>query len=218
MITNSMPGVLDLVFWIFIYSVIGMNFYLLDTKIGVSIHNWFKRMGSKDAEKYVKVNEGFIYNRKLKSKIFHATVISAILSVTVVWQGGSSIPVEIVMFTIEIPIVMLGFFIGPFYIKLLRISETAVEHYDKFEDKIEDTDLIEEAKNGVSKATTNIKNSINETTGSVIDSINETTDDVVDSISEKYDDVKDSFKSQKKPKEDKYQSSIDAIDDILGKK
>lgn len=195
----------DIISWFLVYFIIGANLYVLDKRYGVYIYNKYKKLISPNMENYVDdYTKGFIYNRRTRVKILWSSNISFILSLSVFLGGYTPLPVELVMFFIEIPFTFLGMMVGPFYAKILNVSSQTVDKLDVIEKQVENGTLEE-----------NAKHYINETANDIKDSLNKTMYKVSDEFSTKETNVKE---KEKEVKPNNYQDANDAINNILGKK
>lgn len=195
----------DIISWFLVYFIIGANLYVLDKRYGVYIYNKYKKLISPNMENYVDdYTKGFIYNRRTRVKILWSSNISFILSLSVFLGGYTPLPVELVMFFIEIPFTFLGMMVGPFYGKILNVSSQTVDKLDVIEKQVENGTLEE-----------NTKHYINETVNDIKDSFNKTMHKVSDEFSTKETNVKE---KEKEVKTNNYQDTNDAINNILGKK
>lgn len=203
----------EILSWFFVYFVIGANLYVLDKKYGVVLYNKWKKYSSNNMEEYKDdYTKGFIYNRRTRVKILWASNISFVFSLSVFLGGYSLLPVEIVMFFLEIPVTFLGILVGPFYAKLLRMSERTVEKLDEFEG--DDGSLENAAKKVIDKTSQEIKEGFSKTAQDIKESVG----DVVDKVNDEIKDVTSSNQSEVKKEDKSYENANNTINDILGKK
>lgn len=135
---------------VLVYLILGINFFILDKKYGVKFYNFIAKISSENIELFENNYEkGFIYNQTKKQKMVVATITSFVLSFIVIYTGHVSLPVELAMFFIEIPIMYTGFLLGPIQLKLLNkinifLNDTKQEEKETTQEEEKDKTTQEE--------------------------------------------------------------------------
>lgn len=143
--------------WLFIFLVIGALWYVFDRRVGVRIYRWYYDM-THEHPLSQEQQQGFIFNRRAKPRFAAAIALSVVQSVIVVLAGGASPMAELLTFFLEVPVLMVGFYLGPLADRLWRRKDRILETVDKLEDgKI---DLKKEFQDVSQKATNVIRDAL----------------------------------------------------------
>ncbi len=121
-----------LVSWMLAFLIIGSIWYVIDRLFGVKLYRWFYDMTHRDPlpdAQYV----GFIYRRKAQARFFSALVIAVGQGAVISSNTHDGPLIELLTFIFQIPVLMLGFYLGPFVFRLWENKEDLFEQVDKIE-------------------------------------------------------------------------------------
>jgi hypothetical protein len=99
--------------WIAVFVIVGAVWYTLDRKFGTGLYRWWHNMTHKEPLSSDK-EMGFIYNQGVKARIAAATFLGMGQSLVVMVTTEFNPVVELIMLPVEVPVTMLGFYLGPF--------------------------------------------------------------------------------------------------------
>jgi len=161
----------EFILWHVAFFILSAHFYMWDKKPKGPIRKiyiWFHNFTSHKDNKIVESEKGFVYNKKTRTKVKFAIVISLIFSLALlVLPGAMTLPMEILIFFTKIPTIILGLFAGvaleKFYVTMRSVMG--------FVDKVENEEV-------------NIKEEISEVFDGAIDKVVETTGSFVDKAKE----------------------------------
>ncbi len=120
------------IFWSIVFVGVGATWYNFDRRFGVKRYRSWYNLTHKDkltSDKPI----GFIYNRSTHSKAASAALIATIQSILVVRYMDVNLLASLIMWVIEIPLMMLGFYLGPFAALLWQKKEKLFETVDRVE-------------------------------------------------------------------------------------
>lgn len=120
------------VFWSIVFIGFGATWYNFDRRFGVKWYRSWYNMTHKDkltTEKAI----GFIYNRSTHSKAASAALVATLQSILVVMYMNVNLLASLIMWVVEIPLLMLGFYLGPFAYAMWQKKETLFKTVDKVE-------------------------------------------------------------------------------------
>lgn len=173
--------------WIILFIVFGGFFYLLDRWFGVSIYRWFYNMTHKDPmpENVVK---GFLHNQKAKIRCANACVLALFLSLINYYSDEKANPLYAFLnWIMQVPLVFIGFCLGPILFKLWGKKDKLFQTVDKIESgEIGVSDKIKNAAQSVAK---DIAKKASETVNEALSSIKNQNEDVKEEKEEKIGEV-----------------------------
>lgn len=142
----------SVIIWVILYIALGCIFYFLDRWFGVAIYHWFYGMTHKDPLPEG-VEKGFIHNRKAQARFANACIVALIFSLIEFHYTEHPDPLmEFFSWVIEVPLVMIGFIIGPFFFRIWGKKEDLFQTVDKIESgEIDVSKQIKNAAEGVAK-------------------------------------------------------------------
>ena len=208
--------------WLFVFFMIGSSVYLFDMKYGVSfrknvglkLYNFFDKITS-NPETYQPYTEekerGYLYKRRLKTKLFYGMALSTALSVLIAVFGSVPLETKIIMWAFEVFFFNLGILMGPFVYNLTKGRKKVLEYIDRFEEKLENGETMD----------LNIDiDSIKKEAKEKFSVFSDTKMDEVESyLNQKIKDIKGVFeKEPEASQEEKVQNARDEMSKILGKK
>lgn len=120
------------IFWSILFVSFGAVWYNFDRRFGIKWYRSWYNMTRKEkltTEKQI----GFIYNRSTHSKAAMAALVASAQSVMVVMYMDVNLLASLIMWVVEIPLMMLGFYLGPFVYAMWRKKETLFTTMDKVE-------------------------------------------------------------------------------------
>ena len=120
------------IFWSIVFISAGAVWYNFDRRFGVRWYRSWYNMTRKDklsGEKTI----GFIYNRSTHSKAAAAALVATIQSILVVRYMEVNLLASLVMWVVEIPLMMVGFYLGPLAYLLWQKKEKLFATVDKVE-------------------------------------------------------------------------------------
>ncbi len=100
-----------------LYLLFGIAWYFLDRLYGTKMYRWFYNVFH-DEPMPENIERGFMYNQGMKRKTAVAFYISTAQSLYMVIGVDVNIPVEIIMWLLEVPAMLIGFGIGTFVFKV----------------------------------------------------------------------------------------------------
>ena len=123
--------------WLLVFLVVGAIWYTLDRALGTRVYRWIYAMTHRDPLPAQEV-KGFIHGQKAKMRFMVAVVLSIAQSALVLSSISIANPfAELMSFFLQIPVVMLGFYLGPW---IYRVWERKEDIFDKV-DRIESGEL-----------------------------------------------------------------------------
>lgn len=132
-----------LIFWMLIFVILGIFWYIIDRRYGVSIYRfWFKLSRKNPLPE--EVVRGFVYKRKTRHKALMATVLSSAQSIIMLVAAAKpNLLVELILWIVEIPMTLIGFALGPWAYQIWNRKEKVFDTIDDLESgKTSVTDLI----------------------------------------------------------------------------
>lgn len=120
------------IFWLIIYVLLGAIWYNADRLYFTGLYRWWYKITHKDPLPE-NVKKGFIYNQTTKNKIFWASVISTVQSLTMIFNSDVNPLTELLLWFAEIWVTMIGFHLGRPIYRLWKKKEKAFETWDKIE-------------------------------------------------------------------------------------
>lgn len=118
--------------WMLAFIVIGAGWYVIDRSVGAGFYRWWYGMTHRDPLP-PEVERGFIYNQPAKIRFTAAVLIAMFQSIVSVQEGHSDFSVELLSVFLEVPVIMLGFFIGPKVYSWWGARDNLFQKVDKIE-------------------------------------------------------------------------------------
>ncbi len=126
--------------WCILFTIIGAVWYNLDRRYGVKLYRWWYDLTHKDPLPEGE-QRGFVYNRSTKARFTAAWVVSTVQSVAVILTTPVNPLVELIMWLFEVPVTMLGFYLGPYLYRLWQRSDVVFDAMDRLEHRAESGDI-----------------------------------------------------------------------------
>ena len=122
-----------IIFWMVVFVMLGAFWYIVDRLHGVRWYRrWYKLTHRDPLPQNVVV--GFVYNRRSRHKVVMAAVVSTVQTFVALTSLESlNLLVELILWIVEIPMVMVGFAIGPLVFKVWKRKDTMLDAIDDFE-------------------------------------------------------------------------------------
>lgn len=120
------------IFWSIVFVGTGAFWYNFDRRFGIKWYRSWYNMTHKDKLTTEK-EMGFIYNRSTHSKAASAALVATIQSILVVKYMDVNLLASLIMWVVEIPLMMIGFYLGPFSYVMWQKKEKLFETVDKVE-------------------------------------------------------------------------------------
>lgn len=129
--------------WCIVFALIGAHTYVLDKKIGIKVHAKWRKWTSPNGEPKGSPDRGFIYNRSNKVRWFWASIIAGINFATMIGWRHEDPRIEIMNFFLITPATMIGFMVGPWYLRFKQKREELFTTLDEVESgKIDVSDNV----------------------------------------------------------------------------
>lgn len=125
--------VVDVASWLAVFLVLGSIWYLVDRIVGVPIYRWWYALTHRDPLP-ADILRGFIHGQRARVRFIAAVVLSVLQSSLVLASVSISNPLaELIGFCLEVPVVMGGFYLGPWLFRLWERKEHVFERVDRLE-------------------------------------------------------------------------------------
>lgn len=122
-------GLLSVLFVVFLEGAVA---YTVDRRAGTRLYRWWYDLTHKDPLPEG-ADRGFIYERRANARFSTATVIAIAQSALAFWSGATS-PVWAVIYTVlQIPVLLAGFYAGPFANRLWERKQPLLDVVDELE-------------------------------------------------------------------------------------
>lgn len=118
--------------WLFVALFMGAACYFLDRHLGVPLYRWVYNM-THQHPLAAGEDRGFIYNRRAGVRFAAAVAISAVQSFLAASGRLDNPALQLLSFFLEVPVVMIGFYCGPWLDRFWRDKERIFEHVDRIE-------------------------------------------------------------------------------------
>lgn len=118
--------------WFVVLFLFGAGLYVFDRYRGVKVYRWFYDMTHKNPLD-AKIDRGFIYNQKNHTRFLFAIAFSVMQSSSALIYEASTFAQEFLSVILEVPCLMLGFYIGPTFFKLWASKEKVFDKVDMIE-------------------------------------------------------------------------------------
>jgi hypothetical protein len=110
----------------------GAVLYILDSRVGVRAYRWWYGLTHRDPLP-PGVRRGFVYDRKANARFTAATIVS-LLQNGLAYELGFVDPLKAMLAVlVEVPVIMGGFYLGPFVERLWRKKDPLLAVVDKLE-------------------------------------------------------------------------------------
>ena len=117
------------------FVILGAFWYVIDRRRGVKWYRIWYRLTHKDPLPS-DITVGFIYNRRSRHKVVMATLLSTVQTFIALLSVESlNLLVELILWIVEIPMMMVGFAIGPLVFKIWRRKDDMLDAVDDLEQK-----------------------------------------------------------------------------------
>jgi hypothetical protein len=115
-----------------VFVLIGALSYTLDRRLGVKLYHWFYDMTH---EKPLPDGEirGFVYNRRARARFAAAVVLAVVVTIVSAIHVGDNPLISLVGFFLEVPLLMIGFYLGPSVDQLWGRRDRFFDKVDKLE-------------------------------------------------------------------------------------
>lgn len=149
-----MPGVGILSVWSYawtclsLYATLGIAWYLLDRHYGVHLYRWAYNMFHANPMPLTEVR-GIMYNQSTNRKVSVALVISTVQSLYMIWGTNVNLMVEIILWLLEVPAMLIGFTVGAWVYAFLLRRSRVFDTMDQIGERMGDmraSDIAKEAK------------------------------------------------------------------------
>lgn len=119
--------------------IVGAILFVLDHAMGVRFRQFIWRLThDKRAKVPDHLHHGFIYGRHIKSRAKVAAFVMLIeTALTIMFTPGVNPFIELVTAIIDIPILLLGFYMGPALEEVLRLVGLTLDKVEEVEKRIE---------------------------------------------------------------------------------
>ena len=128
-----------------LYVVLGVAWYFLDSTYGVKIYRWLHDISHKKPMP-TEVVRGFIYGQPTKRQASVAFIISTVQSIYMVWGQNVNLLVELILWLLEVPAMLIGVSLGVPIYKLFQKRDKVFATVDKAKEQAEHLDLEEVRK------------------------------------------------------------------------
>ena len=111
----------------------GAILYVLDWHFGARLYRWWHGLTHQSALPS-DTRMGFIYNRKANARFTLATLVSLAQNGLLLWTGFAPNPfLAMLTIILEVPVLMIGFYLGPFVHRLWQRKDPLLDVVDKLE-------------------------------------------------------------------------------------
>lgn len=140
--------------WFLVFVLCGAMVYVFDRTRGVRVYRWLYDM-THEQPLAADVSTGFVFHRSAQTRFTIAVIVSIFQSVAAVLERLSSVTHEILSVFVEVPCIMLGFYLGPTLWRIWSRRDEVFNTVDKIEKgEISIKDEVQEASH---KAVSKVK-------------------------------------------------------------
>lgn len=118
--------------WVFVFVVVGAFWYVVDKRLGVLVYRWWYAMTHKDPLPDGPP-QGFIFNQQAKARFSAALTLCVVQSSLAIFAAHVDPSREIISLFLEVPLLMLGFYFGPWLDRLWQSKDEILDTVDKLE-------------------------------------------------------------------------------------
>ena len=110
----------------------GAVLYVVDSRVGVRAYRWWYGLTHRDPLP-PDVHRGFVYNRQANARFTAATVVSLVQNGIAFELGFMNPFTAMLTILLEVPVLMGGFYLGPFVQRLWQKKDPLLAVVDKLE-------------------------------------------------------------------------------------
>lgn len=114
------------------YLLLGALWHVIDRAIGVSVYRWYYAM-THETPLAADEKKGFICQRRARARFAAAVALALFHSVLLMRYAAFPAIDTLVSFFIQVPILMMGFYLGPLVQRIWKGKEEVFEAVDKLE-------------------------------------------------------------------------------------
>src|SRR3989344_70668 len=122
------------------YATLGIVWYLLDRAYGVYVYRWFYDFFHKEPMP-AHVTRGVMFNQPTNRKVTVAFVISTVQSAYMIWSTEVNLLVELIMWLLEVPALLIGFAAGTWVHRFLVKRSVIFDRLDEFGENVKAVDM-----------------------------------------------------------------------------
>lgn len=118
--------------WCLVFILAGAVLYVFDRSIGRRIYRWWYDMTHEhplDAEH----DCGFLYHRKANTRFSVAVILTLVQGAIAIAHHESTLPNEVLSMIVEVPSLMVGFYLGPWLDRFWGRRDKVFATVDQFE-------------------------------------------------------------------------------------
>lgn len=112
----------------------GAVLYVIDRHTGTRVYRWWYNTTHKN-QLSANDEHGFIHQRRAHSRFSAALFIAFMQNVLAVWGKFESTGSAILWFSLEVPALMVGFYLGPFINRIWERKKIVLDEIDRLESK-----------------------------------------------------------------------------------
>lgn len=112
-----------------LFFIVGTMIYILDRSMK-GVYRWWYDMTHRDP---LEEDRGFIFNRRTRTKFTVATIITTIQTGLAIWLTETNLLTELILWPLSIPILVLGFYTGPFIFRIWDRRAPVMDKLDELE-------------------------------------------------------------------------------------
>lgn len=124
------------------YAALGIAWYLLDRRYGIHVYRWFYDLFNTDPMP-THIVRGFMYNQPTNRKVTIAFLFSTAQSLYMMWNAEMNFLVELIMWVLEVPAMLIGFGAGSWVQRLLVRRSEIFNRFDEFSDGVKAMDATQ---------------------------------------------------------------------------
>ncbi len=124
------------------YMALGIAWYLLDRSYGHYLYRWLYDLFHNEPMP-LDQKRGVMFNQPTNRKVTVAFVISTMQSLYMLWHTEVNLLVELIMWLLEVPAMLVGFAMGSWVHRFLVKRSILFDRLDEFGEKVASTDATE---------------------------------------------------------------------------
>lgn len=122
----------QIILWAIIFIAIGALWYVIDRRIGVRLYRWWHDL-THEKPLPPEMHCGFVYNQRARVRLTTATIVAIVQSLLAIVGGAANPFVELFTLVLEVPLLMVGFYFGPFLYRLWEKKDHILDTVDRLE-------------------------------------------------------------------------------------